>query len=91
MGNNPGKEKGKKISQDGGDGKRDSRNGSGSSSSGQNGAESPVKEEVDDSVVFANTPVKKLSPDDFELLTVIGKGSFGKVSDSDENGGQIFH
>lgn len=38
-----------------------------------------IHESWNDDVLFAETPTTKITKDDFELLTVIGKGSFGKV------------
>jgi len=41
--------------------------------------EDEMHESWNDQVLFAETSVQKITKDDFELLTVIGKGSFGKV------------
>jgi len=41
--------------------------------------EDEIHESWNDEVLFAENPVTKINKDDFELLTVIGKGSFGKV------------
>jgi len=38
-----------------------------------------MHESWNDQILFAETPISKISKDDFELLNVIGKGSFGKV------------
>jgi len=38
-----------------------------------------IHESWNDEILFAENPTTKITKDDFELLTVIGKGSFGKV------------
>jgi len=43
------------------------------------GEDEEMHESWNDEVLFAQNPVGKITKDDFELLTVIGKGSFGKV------------
>jgi len=41
--------------------------------------EDEMHESWNDPILFSETPTTKITKDDFELLTVIGKGSFGKV------------
>jgi len=55
----------------------------GAQANGANGRKGSDEDEIheswNDPVLFSEVPVTKITKDDFELLTVIGKGSFGKV------------
>jgi hypothetical protein len=44
-----------------------------------NASNEDLHESWNDQLLFGQEENKKVSKDDFELLTVIGKGSFGKV------------
>lgn len=46
----------------------------------ENGNQEEMHESWNDRVLYSKNNDNKITKDDFELLTVIGKGSFGKVS-----------
>ncbi len=72
-----GGKKGKKGKK--GDSSAENGKADGAADNKPNGASSEIDPSWNDQVLYAPDGTKKITTDDFELLTVVGKGSFGKV------------